>query len=231
MDKINHLISSFNSIAPQENRMKVFSDFVFLGSVAYQNQVFYQQELEDRYLARINRYSKNDVNKLVALLAELTMSLHSKPQDLLGQLYMQLDLGQKRIGQTFTPSSLQRLMAKLTFPNIESLIQSQGYIRQSEPCCGSGGMIIEFANHMKERGFDPSLELFVVATDLDINAVHMTYLQLSILNIPAQIVHGNTLTMEHWTTYATPALYTDEWVKRLTHNVTESNNLSYLEAV
>src|SRR5579863_8704513 len=45
--------------------------------------------------------------------------------------------------------------------------------------------------------------LHVTAVDVDPKCVHMTYLQLSLLHVPAIVVHGNSLSLEefgHWYT-------------------------------
>lgn len=36
----------------------------------------------------------------------------------------------------------------------------------------------------------------VTAVGVDIRAVHMAYLQLSLLHVPAIIIHGNSLSLE-----------------------------------
>jgi hypothetical protein len=38
-----------------------------------------------------------------------------------------------------------------------------------------------------------------------IRAVHMAYIQLSLLHVPAVVVHGNTLSLEEWGYWYTPA--------------------------
>nr|DAZ74261.1 MAG TPA: type I restriction-modification system methyltransferase [Caudoviricetes sp.] len=63
-----------------------------------------------------------------------------------------------------------------------------------EPSTGGGGMIIAAARVLKERGMNPQRCMDVVAQDLDWKAVHMTYLQLSLLGIKATVVQGNSLT-------------------------------------
>ena len=35
----------------------------------------------------------------------------------------------------------------------------------------------------------------------------MAYIQLALYNIPAVIIHGNTLTVEEWSHWFTPALF------------------------
>ena len=55
-------------------------------------------------------------------------------------------------------------------------------------------MILAVAAVLKEKGIDYQKCLDVVAQDLDWNGVYMTYIQLSLLGIPAVVVQGDTLT-------------------------------------
>ena len=45
----------------------------------------------------------------------------------------------------------------------------------------------------------------MMAGDLDIRCVHMTYLQLALAGVPAIVCHQNTLTNELWSVWKTPA--------------------------
>jgi hypothetical protein len=76
----------------------------------------------------------------------------------------------------------------------------------AEPACGSGGLLIEAANELYELGYDPTQVMRVHATDISRDGFNMAYLQLSLLNIPAVVVHGDTLQMEIWESRPTPML-------------------------
>ena len=53
--------------------------------------------------------------------------------------------------------------------------------------------------------------MLVTATDIDLKCVHMCYLQLSLLGIPAVVIHGNSLTLEEHSHWFTPAYILDGW--------------------
>ena len=53
--------------------------------------------------------------------------------------------------------------------------------------------------------FNYASNLFVDATDIDKRCVHMTYLQLAMLGVPAVIRHGDTLSLDIWDTWFTPS--------------------------
>jgi signal transduction histidine kinase len=49
----------------------------------------------------------------------------------------------------------------------------------------------------------------------DVPCVHMSYLQLALLHIPAIVVHGNTLSVQEWSHWYTPAHVLGGWRGRL----------------
>jgi len=106
--------------------------------------------------------------------------------DMLGYIYMHLELGSKRSGQFFTPYHLCSLMAKIS--DFE-----QEIIAINEPTCGAGGNIIAFAEAMKQRGVNYQNRMIAICQDIDIKAVYMTYVQLSLYGIPAIVYQTDTL--------------------------------------
>ena len=59
--------------------------------------------------------------------------------------------------------------------------------------------------------------LSITATDVDLKCVHMAFLQLSLLNIPAVVVHGNSLSLEEYSHWFTPAHILNGWDHKLRH--------------
>ena len=66
----------------------------------------------------------------------------------------------------------------------------------------------------------------IQATDLDVRCVHMTYLHLSLYGIPAVIVHGNTITLDEYDRWYTPAYLWKKWVWRAPMPFGESGYVS-----
>ena len=81
-------------------------------------------------------------------------------------------------------------------------------------------MIIAFAEVMRKHGYNPQEDLKVICNDLDIKSVYMTYIQLSLLGIPAAVLHMNTLTLEHWDTFKTPFWKLKGWDNEEIYNAT-----------
>ncbi|WP_202800425.1 class I SAM-dependent methyltransferase [Sinorhizobium fredii] len=88
---------------------------------------------------------------------------------------------------------------------MQKAIAERGFMIAQEPAVGSGAMIIALAEAILEAGFNYQQLLHVTAVDIDPRAVHMAYIQLSLLHIPATVIVGDSLAMrfrEDWHTMA-----------------------------
>jgi len=72
-------------------------------------------------------------------------------------------------------------------------------------------MILAYAREIKAKGYKPHKVLYVNACDIDILCTYMTYVQLSMYDIPAVVVNGNTLTLEEKLILYTPQYYQGCW--------------------
>ncbi len=196
---------------------EVFRDFCELAALSFSNAVDRQQfeAREARYLEIVKGYSKDEVNRFPAMLAELTASLTGHFHDALGEIFMALDLGSHWHGQYFTPYSVASLMARMTMHDAGERIQREGFIALCEPAAGAGAMVIAAAEAVTASGHNHQRHMHVTAVDVDPTAVHMAYIQLSLLHIPAIVVHGNSLTLKQWGYWVTPAHVMGFWDQRL----------------
>jgi type I restriction-modification system DNA methylase subunit len=133
-----------------------------------------------------------------------------KYTDVLGALFHELELHNKYKGQFFTPMHVCTLMGALVGVDKKD-IEEHGYTTMNEPCCGSGAMILGFINSMIDAKLNHQKQLLVIAQDIDIKCVHMTYLQLALAGVPAVVIHGNTLTLEEWSHWFTPMYVLGGW--------------------
>ena len=78
-----------------------------------------------------------------------------------------MNLGNSAKGQFFTPYHVSKMMAEINFVDLEKHLNEKDFITLSEPCCGSGGMIIAYAETMKNRGYNYQHQLYVEAVDID----------------------------------------------------------------
>lgn len=213
-----NLIKLIEANGRQHGTWQVFSDFVEMAAISLSNAVDRAQSegREARYMEIVSRYSREEVERFPQMLGELVMELENGPADVLGQVFMEMELGNKWHGQFFTPYEICRLMAGMMVDDhMRGLIEARGFIRANEPTSGGGAMIIALADEMQRVGINYQSHLHVVAQDLDIKAVHMTYVQLALLHIPAVVIQGNTLALEERSRWYTPAHVLGGWSWKL----------------
>lgn len=207
-------IKIFDSIAKHSHRYTVFSDFVTLSAISLHNAVDKLDHLEAEYMEVIGKYTKDEAYSFAKLLGELINMLEGEPKDVLGSLYMELNLSNTKTGQFFTPNHISELMAKISYEDdLRNL--KKPFITLSEPACGAGGMVLAFTKIMLSHQHNPAERLWVQCIDIDRIAAFMCYIQLSPWNIPAQVYVGNTLTLKFRERFFTPAHYLNGWHEKL----------------
>ena len=200
---------------------EVFTDWVAAMALSLANTAelnpAVRAKREEEYERIQAKHGPDNMERFSKAMAHLISLLEEERTDALGRLYMQLELGNKDTAQFFTPYEVSKVMAALTFDEeyARRTVEERGYVTVSEPACGAGGMLIAFAEHMREIGLNPQTQLHVTAVDVDLTAVHMTFVQLSLLGVPAVVVHGNALTLEEWSHWRTPFHVTGLWEYRL----------------
>ena len=218
MTFINHrsaFLKIFNITARYHHRHKVFEDFVSCAAIALHNGVAHDAELEKQYLSIIAGYEKQDATQMAALLGHVVMALDEERCDFLGSVFMELELGDKYRGQFFTPWDVSRMMASVQLSGIDALMQGKDFITLQEPASGAGCMVIAFAEEFAQRGYSVSEQLWVSVTDVDPLAANMSYVQLSLCGIAAEVITGNSLTLTRHRTLFTPLHYTGRWTAKL----------------
>ncbi|WP_060763807.1 N-6 DNA methylase [Pseudomonas fluorescens] len=218
-----NLIRLLNANSHRHHLWDVFADFCEMGALAMSNSVDLAQrnEREKRYMSVIKKYEPSEVHRFPQMLAELTMAMEYGPDDVLGQVFGELELGNSSRGQFFTPYPVCKLMASQLFgdgADLRKRLDERGFITVNEPASGAGAMVIAIAEALGDKGFNYQRCLHVTAQDVDSRAVHMTYLQLSLLHIPAILILGNTLALEERELWYTPAHVMGLWRARLTRH-------------
>ena len=203
----------FRRMAPERHRYDVFRDFVTLAACALHNGLWQEPGREADYLAIIGRYKAADQKAFPQLLAHLVTILDPEPRDMLGPLYMEMEVASRDQGQFFTPPEVSEMMARIQ--GVDHLLETQPFVTLSEPACGAGGMVLAVVKTLIQAGYDPARTLWVQAWDIDRLAALMAYVQLSLWNVPAEIVVGNTLSLEVREVWHTPAHHLGLWASRL----------------
>lgn len=193
VDYLKEFILKIQNLDKAKHSRSIFKDFLILSTCTIAQPFYRSDKIEQKYLSTVSTYNKEQANEFSQMLALLVNALEEKYQDFLGQVYMQLNIGNIKTGQFFTPYSISKMMAQINWTeSIEKLKQNK-LLTLSEPCCGSGGMAIAFAETMKEQGHNYQNQLFVEAIDIDELCFMMTYIQLSLFGIPARVLLGDAL--------------------------------------
>lgn len=213
---LNAINKRLDRVCYRTPRFEALADVLELSAIALSNQfdrrpTVYERR-EERYLQVIKKYDKDEQMEITRIFAEIATLLMGMVDDgfddYLGQLYMMSGTSNNNTGQFFTPFPLSQACAMLSIneAEIEEQIRKDGIVKVNELACGSGGMILACADAWNKRGYNYSHHMFVECSDIDMRCVHMCYLQLAFAGIPAVIYHRNTLTMETWDEWHTPAL-------------------------
>ncbi|CUJ61896.1 N-6 DNA methylase [Achromobacter xylosoxidans] len=218
------IVGLLRQVAHTRGIDRVWSDWVEICAIALARADLAQQEVrEQRYLQVIAQYERAELDKLVQAFAHLVMSYELRVEaadfgDVLGSTFMMLDMGNAGAGQFFTPYEVSRLMGGMMMGDGQALADkadAHGFIRVLEPACGAGGMLIAAAHALHDAGLNYQLCMHATAIDIDQRCVHMTFIQLALLHVPALVIHGNGLTGECREQWLTPAHILGGWNARL----------------
>ena len=210
-DKTTEFNKIMQSLDYSKSRGQIFSDFLTLSAYAIAQPFYRSPELEEKYLAVAKSYKAEQLNLFAKMLAIVVDALEEEPHDFLGDCFMANDMGSEYKGQFFTPYHVSKFMAEITLGDVTRLVEAHGYVSISEPCSGAGGMIIACRDVFIQQGCNPSTQMFVEAVDIDDLCFKMSYIQLSLLGIPARVIRGNTLSMEYFETLYTPVYFLNGW--------------------
>ena len=192
-------LKTIDAIAGRHTPEQVFTDFVSMAAMSISNAVDFKQEREKKYLDLIGKDEPDEQAHFPELLAITTKGFEAKFGDFLGECFEELGASNSKTGQFFTPYHLSRMMADM-------LAEDQERYRLCEPACGSGGMVIAFSEALRAKGKNQQRVLHAYCQDIDLRAVQMTYIQLSLLGISAVVDHMDTLRMERISSpWKTPA--------------------------
>lgn len=194
-------VSVFAHTGRHLRRWDVFSDFITLAANELDMARIRTPENIESCRKICARYDAEDIKNLHTLFNLMVCALDAKFHDFLGSIFMELELGSGDMGQYFTPYCVQSMMARMLIPGIKDVIEKEGFATLAE--C------------LLEAGFNPSSQLFVSCIDIDAIAADMAFIQLSLLGIAAEVVTGNTLTLQLNKVRYTPVYYINSWGERL----------------
>jgi type I restriction-modification system DNA methylase subunit len=214
---LSALEAAIRQLAYRHHLFTIFRHFVELSALTLSNAAdsVNKAAREAQYLTIAKQYIPEEFQQFPPLLGLLVECLEHEPTDVLGVLYHRLELHNEQRGQFFTPYPVCLAMAKMLVHDAKHLVEEQEFIRAHEPCVGSGAMVMALAQALREEGINYQQFLHITAIDLDIIAVHMAYVQCTLLHIPAVILHGDTLRGETYSVWLTLAHVMGFWDAKL----------------
>jgi hypothetical protein len=137
-------------------------------------------------------------------LGAVALAMAADPIDFVGPIFSELsaDAG---MGQFFTPHHLSYMMARMIVSDPRGILDEKPFIALYEPACGVGGMILATNAVLRENGVDVAREAHWHAVDVDYRACCGAYLQIALSDASAVVIHGNTLSLDAWSSMVTPA--------------------------
>lgn len=226
VDPTNELYKKIDAAFGRINRYdrySVYSDFFEVASLEI-SHIFFNGAAKQYLKPFYEKYSQEEM----LVLGEIYNSIIDLMQyyqsngvyfDVAGKIFHEMNMLSKDKGQFFTPQHLADLCGRLAFSKdaVDAEIAEKGYLTVNEPACGGGAQILAMATALTKAGYNPQKVMLTTATDVDKRCVHMCYFQLSYYGLPATVIHGNTLTLDAWDSFKTPAYYFDFWDTRLNH--------------
>lgn len=196
-------IKTVDSLCGRRNRWEVWKDMIWMFATTISNAVDaeYREIREKQFHDVAKHYSETEMNTFAELFAQLVMIYEHGERigfrDFLGELYMELGLGNDAGGQFFTPYDVCKCMAEMTMQedDVKGKVDQQGYITINDCACGAGATLIAAADIMliKYKINYQQTALFI-AQDIDYTTGLMCYIQLSLLGCAGYVHIGNTLT-------------------------------------
>lgn len=208
--RLKSIVKLFESCRYKHDLYTVFGDWCETSAIALSNAVDLApaEKREARFQEIAGKYGTETMGTFSKIMGEVVMALEDRPHDVLGATFHALELHNKAHGQFFTPYPVCQLMARIVAgspDDMKKLIAQRGFMLAQEPAAGSGAMIIALAEAILDAGINYQQCLHVTAVDIDPRAVHMAYIQLSLLHIPATVIVGDSLAMrfsDQWHTLA-----------------------------
>lgn len=219
------IVKMYNSLIGSHQLWELWQDSMTMFALSISNTVDgrYRDKREAMYMDIAHKYTKDEMQVFPPIFGEIVMQLEAEPeQDLLGDLYMQLDLGSHWHGQFFTPYNICAMMAKTQLGQQKYTVETVKPISVCDCACGGGALLIaaahEYRKAIKGTGLNAQDYISLYAQDLSQVSAMMCYVQLSLLGFAAKVKLGDSLLHplveedDGPDIWYTPMWFSDVWV-------------------
>jgi len=197
---MKEFLNIFEKFTSYYSPYDIWRDFIVLSSCAISNALDaeHYDSRKSLYMQIIKKYSRQEQELFPQLLAETVMQLENNlEQDFLGEVFMHLNFGDTHLGQYFTPYYVSKLMSKMIVGDALLQLKEKKFITISDPCCGSGSLLIAAVNEAKQQlekeNINFQKSIYAYGQDINQTVALMCYIQLSLMGVAACIVVGDSL--------------------------------------
>ncbi|HUQ68567.1 MAG TPA: N-6 DNA methylase [Planctomycetaceae bacterium] len=167
------------------SRGQAFEDFLHMSLCALSGGL-----MEEQYLVTVKKHSdgtkgKRGCDSIAHAFGALVDAMENTRKDILGDIF-QGAITYGEAGQFMTPEPVCQMMARMTIEGADE--KSTGRRTVSDPCCGSGRMLLAVAE------LQPHWEF--VGQDVDLRCVRMTAINFALRNLYGHVIWGNSLKNE-----------------------------------
>lgn len=196
-DKYKDIVELFESLVGSRSMWQVYSDVIKMIACALQNSIIFNEKIETIFKDTAKEYNEKEREIIDKIYYKIVSKLEENPfQDLLGDLYMNLEMGSDALGQFFTPYHISKTMAKaaIDIDYVKKKIDEEGYVKLYEPTSGSGSTVIAACEILKNEGINYQRKCVFVCQELNKITALMCYIALSLIGCSAVVKIDDTLT-------------------------------------
>ncbi|WP_084510073.1 N-6 DNA methylase [Haloplanus natans] len=182
------------------------------------------QRDDESYLDVMDKYGEKEAQLYSEAFDELLNASESANHDVLGVVYEELGNSSDHFGQHFTPHNLSDMNAEMVIDEDPDPGREDPY-SVLDPAAGSGRLLISAAKQLPE-----GTQGEFYAVDKDSTCAKMAALNLTFFNMDGYVVHGDSLTQDYHTVWATEGsafggsvheLDDDQWTNPYDQEVSE----------
>lgn len=137
----------------------------------------------------LDRHTREQGEEFGRLLGVYADAVEADPfRDILGEIFMRLDVKSAAAGQYFTPFRIAEMMARMQFDraDFERLAAEKGCVSVCDPAVGSGVMLLAYAKVVREAlGRQALSKVRFHGADIDERCVLMCRIQLRMNGLDA----------------------------------------------
>lgn len=226
--------AEFDKLVTSRARWECWRDMVHIFALAISNAVDerFKEKREEEYHRILDGYTIDQLTTFCNLFSMLIDMMDENVkrgsfEDVLGQMYMEMELGNDRNGQFFTPYNLTMMMSEMQINDAVDAINAHGFITANDPACGAGATLIALADALHRVGINYQQKAFFVGCELDYTTALMCYIQLSLFGCAGYVRVGDSLRdplapkdvmfgeMESENCWYTPMWFEEGWQGRM----------------